>query len=209
MNLAAKRVSIEEFGAKEGADCTSALQAAIDLIGREGPPGGVVVIPTGCWECGSVVLRSGVNLHLQMGAALHASADERLYSFYTHGYASRMDVFPRRALIFGFGLRDVAITGEGVIESGGRHATFQDGVGDSPDRPYGLHLVDCERIRIEGLTWRDSAYWMMRFFQCREVTLRGLQIRHVNGLLSEGMQITADPDDPREPVVMLAEKNGM
>jgi polygalacturonase len=191
------KLAITDFGARPGAhsDCTGALQAAVDFAaGDIGATGGGVRIPQGEWTCGSILLRSGVHLHFEEGAVLRASSDAGLYPYFAHPVASRMDVFPRRALFFGHGLRDLSFTGSGTIEAGGQHEIFQDGVGDSPDRPYGLHLIDCENVRVNDLTWRNSAYWMMRYFQCRDVKLKSLTIFNHCNLNNDGIDIDSSED---------------
>ncbi len=197
MNLSKRRILITDFGAIGNgvADCTSAFQAAVDrAAANTSTHGGTVLVPPGDWLSGSIILRSGVNLHLQDGATLRAGGDPGLFPYHEHRVRSRMDVFPRRALFFGNDLEEISFTGGGTIEAGGGHKAFQDGVGDSPDRPYGLHLVGCRKIRIEGLTWRDSAYWMMRFFQCREIHLRNLTVFNHCNINNDGIDIDSSED---------------
>lgn len=193
--MSKREIPITHFGAKpgRGLDSTSALQAALDFAATK--PGEItIVVPFGDWTIGSVVLRSGIHLHLEHGATLRATSVAKLYPFYEHPITSRMDVFPRRALFFGHALQNVHLSGSGLIEAGGSHSVFQDGVGDSPDRPYGLHLVDCQNVRIEGLTWRNSAYWMMRLFQCQDVSLQGLHIFNHCNLNNDGIDIDSSRD---------------
>ena len=74
-------LSILDFGACEGAQTpqTDAIQAAIDsLIGQ----GGRVVIPPGVWFCGTLWLRSGVELHLEAGAVLKGTNCPEDYPFW-------------------------------------------------------------------------------------------------------------------------------
>lgn len=180
---------IEQFGAHGDGfvDCTSALQSAIDsaAVGaiRE------VVIPAGTWLSGTLLLRSGITLRLQKGAVLKALNELDKFPHLAHATASRMDLFPWRAFLFGHGLEDLTICGEGTIEAGGSYEIFRDGVADSPDRPYGLHLVECRNLRIEGITLRNSAHWMMRLLKCREVRVSGVTIFNHCNHNNDGMDI--------------------
>ncbi|HEY0067632.1 MAG TPA: glycosyl hydrolase family 28-related protein, partial [Flavisolibacter sp.] len=72
-------VSIVRFGAKaDGITLnTQSINNAIDAISKKG--GGVVVIPTGLWLTGPVVLKSNVNLHLQKNALLQFTRDFNQY----------------------------------------------------------------------------------------------------------------------------------
>src|SRR3954451_11931959 len=62
--------NITRYGAKaDGITLnTKSINAAIDACNKKG--GGVVLIPTGFWLTGPVVLKSNVNLHLQRNAVL-------------------------------------------------------------------------------------------------------------------------------------------
>ena len=53
--------------------CTSAIQSAIDDCNKNG--GGRVLIPSGNFDSGTVYLKDNVELHLEHGALLIASAD--------------------------------------------------------------------------------------------------------------------------------------
>ena len=65
--------NIKKFGAISDTTkySTKALQRAIDACSNAG--GGRVVVPAGSYKIGSIVLKSNVNLHLEMGATLYGS----------------------------------------------------------------------------------------------------------------------------------------
>lgn len=183
-------VSVVDFGAVGDGlyDCTGPVQRAFDEAAGDGG-GGVVFFPPGVWRCGSLCLRSGITIVLRKGAVLQAAREAEKFPHFTHSVDSRMDLFPWRAFLFGVGLSDLCIRGEGTIECGGESPAFQDGIGDSPDRLYGLFLVDCRNVRLEGLRLRNSAHWMMRLLQCRDVRLQGLDIFNHCNRNNDGMDI--------------------
>lgn len=187
--MRARFISIDAFGAMGDGqtDCTAALQRALDHAAE----GSVreVHIPAGVWLSGTLRLRSGTTLHLAKGAVLRASGDPALFPHIEQPTPSRMDLFPWRAFLFGHGIEDLTLTGEGTIECGGEHPVFQDGIGDSPDRPYGIHLVGCRNVRIEALRLRNSAHWMLRLLQCRDVRVRGLDVFNHCNRNNDGMDI--------------------
>lgn len=166
---------------------TRALQAAIDHTSSEG--GGVVCIPPGIWECGSLILRSDITLHLEKNAVLRACGEAGLFPHFHHSTWSRMDLFPWRSFLFGADLENVSIEGEGVIECGGQHAVFQDKIGNSPDRPYGIHLVNCRNVRISGVGLRNSGHWMLRLLECRDVRITGIEIFNHCNANNDGIDI--------------------
>ena len=95
---------------------TKAIDAAIDDCSRKG--GGVVLIPAGLWATGPIVLRSGVNLHVDRAAILQFSADKDLYPI----MAGNWEGHPAarcQSPISGTDLENVAITGGGIIDANG------------------------------------------------------------------------------------------
>ena len=63
-----------------GADCTYAIQSAIDTCWQSG--GGIVEIPAGEYHTGDIRLRSRVTLYLRSGAVLKGSRDPLAYYHY-------------------------------------------------------------------------------------------------------------------------------
>src|SRR6185437_6351018 len=106
---AQRREDIRAFGAVgDGKKVnTAAIQKAIDEAGVGG--GGVVVVPAGRFLTGVLILRSGVELHLDTGAVLLGST-------------SRLDYGRDRAsaLLVAEGQRRIAITGSGTVDGQGR-----------------------------------------------------------------------------------------
>ena len=80
--------NIRDFGAVSDTSVlsTTALQAAIDRCAKEG--GGRVVVPTGSYKIGSVVLRSDVHLYLENGATLYGSTSLADYKPMRSSYVS-------------------------------------------------------------------------------------------------------------------------
>ena len=75
----ARDYNIVAYGAKTDTTMlsTKAVQQAIDDCAKAG--GGRVVVPTGQYKIGSIVLKSGVNLYLEQGATLFGSTDLKDY----------------------------------------------------------------------------------------------------------------------------------
>src|SRR5688572_6927098 len=68
---------ITRYGAKAGADASTAIRRAIDACHRKG--GGRIVVPVGEFFTGAVHLKSRVELHVQAGATLRFSQDPAQY----------------------------------------------------------------------------------------------------------------------------------
>ena len=76
LSLFAKDYIVTDYGAKgDGKNLDSkAINAAIDHCAQQG--GGNVVVPAGTYLCGSIHLKSNIELHLTAGATITAT-DER------------------------------------------------------------------------------------------------------------------------------------
>jgi len=188
--------NVRDFGAVGGGRQldTRAIQAAIDAAAAAG--GGTVYFPAGVYLSGTIYLKDHVRLDLETGATLLGSTDVRDYPFHRCGFASRVDRYNGRALIWSEGRHDLAITGHGTID--GQGAQFRDrqptpeqyrettsvfaGTGryrpSEPfiDRPFLIRLIGCREILVENVELRCSAMWMQHYQNCEFVTLRGVRV---------------------------------
>lgn len=179
---------------------TASIQAAIDAAAQKG--GGEVLFPAGTYLTGTLYMKSGVHLHLSSGAVILGSADLADYPVTPCDYPSRTDHYTMRALIWGEGLHDIAITGSGVID--GQGAQFHRNFASRREvvtaakqfaeegrylphvrymnRPYLIRFISCRNVRVEGVTLRNAAMWVQHYLDCDFVTLRGLHVySHVAG----------------------------
>lgn len=166
---------------------TAAIQQAIDMAGAAG--GGRVVVPAGTYLCGSIQLRSDVELHLDAGARLLASGD---YDDYAPAHRSDEisfgrvveDELPRRAFITAFEAHRCAITGPGTIDGNGRAFVESDtgtiyvmrGPRAYLERPFTVFLIGCEGVRLDGFRLLDSAFWAIRLSGCHGALVHGLTL---------------------------------
>lgn len=111
-SIPGKTVSIENYGAVgDGVTlCTDAFARAIDELAEQG--GGRVVVPHGVWLTGPIELRSNIELHVEKNAIIYFSPDKSLYN--TSTKSSRV-----KACISAQRCKNIAITGEGIIDGNG------------------------------------------------------------------------------------------
>jgi polygalacturonase len=190
---------ITAFGAKgDGRTVnTGAIQQAIDAAATAG---GCVLIPSGEFVTGALLLKSNVELYLESGAVLKGSPN--LADYLLNGVP--------RGIIYAFEQRNIAITGHGVIDGNGTiffdpqkphwgpdfdrlytrqgeaYMDFANGVEDGPiaydDRPgMMVVLVRCEQVTIQNIILRDSPSWTFRIGDCDGVLVHGITI--LNNLL--------------------------
>jgi len=171
---------------------TRAIQSAIDAANRAG--GGVVLFPEGSYCSGSLRLRSNVDLHLDRNATLLGST-------------SRFDYQKGRwyALLLAEGQENLSISGSGTIDGRGRELV-QDivrrvGAGeiadpltkDRPDekqRPLLIELRRCRRVRVSGVTLRDSACWVQNYIECQDLRMDQVRVDSTAYWNNDGMDIT-------------------
>ena len=111
-------VSILSYGAKaDGVTLNTApINKAIEALHKKG--GGVVLVPTGMWMTGPVVLKSNVNLHLQRNAVLQFTKDFTQYPLVEANWEG-LPQMRNQSPISATGATNIAITGFGVIDGGG------------------------------------------------------------------------------------------
>ena len=172
---------------------TAAVQAAVDAASHAG--GGRVVIPTGEFLTGTLIVKSNVELHLEAGAVLKGSPN--LDDYELSGI--------RRGVIFAADQRNITLSGHGVIDGNGtiffdpqkphwgpdfdrqftrqgeKYMDFSGGIEDGPiaytARPGMMAVfIRCEGVTIEDLTLRDSAEWCVRIGDCDGVRVHGITI---------------------------------
>ncbi|WP_179957427.1 glycoside hydrolase family 28 protein [Exilibacterium tricleocarpae] len=206
---------IRAFGARPGAgsDSLPAIKNAIAACNAAG--GGRVVVPAGLWRLdGPIHLQSDMALHLERGAHIRFSGDREFYKPLVRTRWEGTEVYNYSPMIFGNGLRNVAITGPGIIDGQGA-ANFlpwrkkqkadknrlrqmgHDGVpveqrvfGDGHWlRPQFVQFYNCRQVLIDGPTLIDSPFWVMHLVYCDQAIVRNVTVNstHIN---SDGV----DPD---------------
>lgn len=110
--------NVLDFGAKiDGITLDSpAINAAIEACENSG--GGRVALPAGTYHTGPIQLRSNVELYLEAGALVRFSRDFNDFPLCITFYEGQKTVQCRSPL-WGEGLHNVAVTGEGVFDGQG------------------------------------------------------------------------------------------
>lgn len=188
-------VTVHGAVADDGRVDTAAFRAAISACAGKG---GTVQVPAGQFDLGQVELKSRMTLHLAPGAVLKASTD--------------LGDFPpvavldgHRPFLFGNDVRDVAITGLGVIDGSGPaywQAVRMPGYRDvelAPDADerrirFGLILNGCANAKIRDITIRDTPMFLMAVKDCDNVVI-------------DGVSLTAPADSPNTDGLQIIDSN--
>ena len=198
--IASKTLLIQKFGAKNDgkADCRAAFLKAIKKASAM--KGGKVVVPAGTYYIkGPIVLQSNVCLELQKGATLKFAPEEKYYPMVSTSWEGTF-LYNYSPLIYGYGLHDVSIIGEGTID-GNAMTTFakwkpnqkkaqllsrkmnheEVPVGERKFgdgywlRPQLVQLYNCQGITLEGVKITNSPFWCIHLLKSENIICRNLR----------------------------------
>ncbi len=173
---------------------TEAIQKAIDECADNG--GGTVNFPAGNYLTGTIIMKDNVVLHLLAGSKILGSKNIENYPMYSQPVANNMDKDVYRALIRGENLKNIGITGLGVIDGQGKYLqsipitdedikeiekVYTDKSRYIPgkkndQRPFLLRFVSCNNIIVEGITLQHPAKWTQHYLACDGVTVRDVKV---------------------------------
>ena len=170
-----KWVDVRSFGAKGDGKTidTPAVNKAIDYAAARG--GGTVYFPPGTYACFTIRLKSNITLHIENGATILAAEFVEGSAGYDHfepmdeAYSSFQDFGHshwKNSLIWGEGLHDIAITGQGLINGKGL------GRGDGKDNwlkdPNGpgtgnkaIALKNCRNVTLTDFRMLEGGWFAM------------------------------------------------
>lgn len=193
------------------ANDTKALQKAIDDCHAQG--GGRVLVPGGrTYRTGSIVLKSYVELHLEMGAVIktsdnledfrlfatkEAKAQENKVSCESMPSYANSDYSGQPTFYF-FYAKDceyVSITGFGKIDGNeeifyGKVTPWHIDGAFYPRMPM-LYLENISHLTIQQVTLTNSAFWTVHMVGCKDVLIDGIRIlNNLRMASSDGI----DPD---------------
>ena len=159
--LCARDFDVRTFGAVGDGQAlnTKAIQSAIDAANKDG--GGRVVVEGGVYKTGTVILKTGVELHVEANATILGSDDWR--DWRDQPNARHIDTFMctrhrSAALVFADEAENVAITGRGTIDGNGMKFVEPDpdssagqlrrkfGLDKSPPRL--VFFAGCRRVKV-------------------------------------------------------------
>ena len=149
--------SVLDYGAKgDGtANDTTAINAAIDAAAKNG--GGTVYFPAGEYLSYTIHLQNNITLHLDQGAVLigdeevdgvgYDLPDEPVWykKFQDFGHS-----YWKNSLIYGDGLHDIAITGQGMIWGKGLKTHDKPDIKGSGNKA--IALKNCHNVTIRNIS---------------------------------------------------------
>ena len=182
---AAITYNVRDYGAiGDGKTLDSpAINATIEACAADG--GGTVVLPAGNYLCGSIHLRSNIELHITSGATIVATDERGAYDesevFGGPEYQDGGHTYFHNSLIWAEGQTNVSITGRGTIDGRGltRHDTenagnVQGGSIGMGDKSIALKL--CRNVLIRDITIFRGGHFAIIITGCDYATIDNVQI---------------------------------
>lgn len=156
--------NVRDFGAKgDGVSIDSpAINAAIQEAVKNG--GGMVYLPAGVYASYSIRLASRIHLYLEKGCVLKAADGEQFdapepgpqpqYQDYGHSHW-------KNSFIWGIGLEDITISGEGMIDG----TNLSPGYGDSAVKTgvanKTISLKECRNVSLKDFTVYRGGHFVL------------------------------------------------
>jgi hypothetical protein len=184
LNCWSRDYNILDYGAVGNGSTlnTAAIQSTIDACSNSG--GGRVIIPSGKYLSGTILLKSNVELYFEHSSTLLGSPRIDDYPMQPiPRYRSIRDEKGYCALIYAEGIENIALTGNGTIDGQGQ---FQKKRGVNEDsssifRSRNITFISCRHVRIEGLNINNSGTWNQHYLNCEDVIVRNVTVdNHCN-----------------------------
>ena len=191
-----KDQNIKNYGAiADGiTDNAAAIQQAIDKVSAGG--GGRVIIPPGNYMTESIFLKSGVDLHIQLGATLLGPTT-------TEGYLKSKS---RPSILSAKDQHDIAVSGAGIIDGQAQELMLdifkklrsgelkedsiwlvkRPGVG----RSNNINFVGCKNVKVTGITLKNSSDWVQDYRQCDNLIIDRIKVQSTAYWNNDGLDIT-------------------
>jgi hypothetical protein len=173
---AAGAYNVRDFGATGDGNRldTQAINRTIEVCSAAG--GGTVLFPAGIYLTGTVHLNSNLTLYLSAGATILGSKNLNDYEDVVDERRSQWSAAFRQwhaALLEGHDLRNVAITGRGVIDG---NKVFDPQGEEKMRGPHAILFYQCEGISIQDIFVKDAANYAHRIEGCSSGNMRGVTV---------------------------------
>ena len=210
----ARDYPITKYGAKKGnvQANTQAFARAMAACHKAG--GGRVVVPEGEWITGPIHFESDCNLYLSDGATVVFDDDPELYLPAVRTSWEGAECMGLSPLVYAYGCENIAISGSGTLAprmdlwrtwfdrpqshidaTRQLYAMLSTGVPveyrhmEAPGvqmRPALIHFNRCTNIQLDGFHIRESPFWTIHLFMCRDVWAHNLDV-YAHGHNNDGI----------------------
>ncbi len=168
---------------------TKAIQKAIDACAAKG--GGIVVFKPGTYVTGALFLKNNVHLRIDKGVLILGSTNFGDYPDIDTRVAGIEMIWPA-ALINAINVKNVAITGAGIINARGKFCWDKYWTTRKEYDAKGLRWIvdyDVKRVRtllvqnssdvtVKGLTFKNAGFWTVQLLYSNNLTVDGVVIKN-------------------------------
>lgn len=178
--------NVRDYGAK-GDGMTldnAAINATIDAAVKQG--GGRVTVPAGTYLCGSIRMKSNIELHLEAGAKIIAApASMKAYDesepFGFPEYQDGGHTYFHNSLIWADGQHNISITGRGLIDGDGLTKNDTEKAGNVQGGSIGtgdkaIAVKRCSNVLIRDVTIFRGGHFAIIATGCEMVTIDNVTI---------------------------------
>lgn len=177
-----KVFDITAYGAKSDGTTinTSAIQQAIDACHAAG--GGTVLVPSGVFVSGSLLLKSHVTLKVGKDAILRGSPNIADYTVETAPlHWSAFWKFAasnwKQCLIYAENAHEIGIEGPGTIDGQGGTERKVFPNANNPRRPMLVRIVGCRKVTVREVKLLDPASFTTFFVRSEDIHIERVTIR--------------------------------
>ncbi|BCS85562.1 polygalacturonase [Prevotella herbatica] len=186
--------------------CTLQLQRAIDRVCNNG--GGRLDVTPGKYLTGSIMLKSGVELHLMSGAVILGSTNPKdYYSIKAQPIADKRNDNSNIALVLAYNAENISVTGNGTIDGQGLmlalniDSLYHKGMLKDNNynvrrmrpseqvRPKLFYFYKSNNVTVSDLCLKNSACWGLSFDLCVNLNLKNLNITNCAYWNNDGIDI--------------------
>lgn len=181
--------NILDYKSEQSTDA-DAFKQAIAACNQSG--GGIVFVPEGIYHTGPIHLLDNVQLHLEQGAEIKFSTNPGDYLPLVHTSFEGTELMNYSPLIYAFGKKNIAVTGEGILNGqasnvhwwqwkGSKEYGWEEGQPSQKDTTSRDRLIQlakdgvpvAERLFGEGFYLRPT---FIEFFECENILIQGVKI---------------------------------
>lgn len=188
-------VDVTDYGAvpDDGRLDTESIQAAVDQVSAMG--GGMVVVPSGTYDTGAVVLKENVNLHLKEEDTVLRFTKEIVPENYplVLAYYEGAPCYNWSPLIYAYGQDNIAVTGKGKLDGQADRDTWwswygEENIGQDYSRPSSSDVGILRRMTDDGVDVKKRVFGEGHFLRPNFIQVIGCE-----NVLVEGISIENSP----------------
>lgn len=176
-------IDIKAYGADNTGKIinTKIIQSALDACYKN--KGGTVHFSAGEYLTGTLIVRSNTNISIAADAVILGSQDIGDYDCNEASFIDACGAERGKGLIIFLKAENVSLCGAGTINGQG------DVFPDLSHRPMLLRFIECENVKVNGISLKDSGAWVQHYFKCRNVTISNVTVDSYANANNDGLNL--------------------